>query len=165
MLEIKPITLREANLFVEENHRHHGRTAGCKFAVSAYKDGELAGVAICGRPVGRYMDDGETLEIYRNCTNGTKNACSFLYGACCRVAREMGYAKVITYTLQSEDGASLKASGFVCEGIAGGTHWTTDRSAAGKSGYRQISIFQKEEKKPKEEMKKRWIRRLKVIEL
>ena len=36
----------------------------------------LCGVAICGRPVARYLDDGLTLEILRCCTDGTYNACS-----------------------------------------------------------------------------------------
>ena len=36
----------------------------------------------------------------------------------------MGYEKIITYTLESENGASLKASNFICEGIAGGVKWT-----------------------------------------
>ena len=40
----------------------------------------------------------------------------------------MGYKKVITYTLISENGASLKASNFVCDGEAGGTHWTGKRN-------------------------------------
>lgn len=35
--------------------------------------------------------------------------------------------KVITYTLASEDGASLKASNFQCEGLAGGARWTGKR--------------------------------------
>lgn len=51
-----------------------------------------------------------------------------LYGACCRVARAMGYKKIITYTLISEDGASLRASNFTDDGEAGGTHWTGVRN-------------------------------------
>ena len=47
-----------------------------------------------------------------------------LYGAAVRAAKAMGYHKVITYILDSECGASLKASGFVCEGPAGGMEWT-----------------------------------------
>lgn len=39
----------------------------------------------------------------------------------------MGYEKVITYILESENGASLKASNFICEGKAGGTIWTGSR--------------------------------------
>ena len=88
----------------------------------------MVGVSVCGRPVSRYLDDGLTCEINRLCTDGTRNACSMLYGASCRIAKAMGYKKVITYILQSENGSSLKASNFVCEGTAGGTHWTGNRN-------------------------------------
>lgn len=155
-LIIRPITLKAANEYVNRYHRHHNGTVGCKFAISVYADDALHGVAICGRPVGKYLDDGTTLEINRVCTDGTKNACSKLYGACCRIAKEMGYEKVITYTLQSEGGASLKASNFTCEGIAGGTHWTGQRNPDSKS-Y-QLSLFNNE--KSAAEMKQRWSRRL-----
>ena len=69
------------------------------------------GVAIAGRPVCRRLDDGKTLEILRVCTDGTPNACSFLYSRCAKIARLMGYQRVITYTLESEGGASLWAVG------------------------------------------------------
>lgn len=39
MLEIVPMTLREANAFVEQNHRHHGATVGHKFSIGL-SDGE-----------------------------------------------------------------------------------------------------------------------------
>lgn len=127
-MEIKPITFREASDFINENHRHHKATVGHKFSIGLYDGEKLVGVAVCGRPVSRYLDDGETCEINRLCTDGTKNACSMLYGASCRVAKEMGYVRVITYILSSENGSSLKASGFICEGEAGGTHWTGKRN-------------------------------------
>jgi len=126
--KIVPITLKIANQFVNNFHRHHNATTGCKFAIGLKKSEDLIGVAICGRPVSRYLDDGLTLEINRVCTLGDKNACSMLYGACCRIAKEMGYKKVITYILESENGASVKASGFIYDGIAGGTHWTGKRN-------------------------------------
>ena len=88
----------------------------------------MVGCAVSGRPVSRYLDDGMTCEINRLCTDGTRNACSILYGASCRVAKAMGYKRVITYILESENGASLKASNFACEGIAGKTHWTGARN-------------------------------------
>lgn len=88
----------------------------------------MIGCAICGRPVSRHLDDGLTCEINRLCTDGTYNACSMLYGACCRVAKAMGYKLIITYILESENGASLKASNFNCDGVAGGTHWTGARN-------------------------------------
>lgn len=145
-LEIRPITLKTANDFVLENHRHHGKTAGCKFAVGCFIGEKMAGCAICGRPISRYLDDGKTLEINRVCTDGTKNACSKLYGACCRVAKGMGYKKIITYTLQSETGKSLTASNFICDAEkTGGKIW------AGK---------RKRDNRVPMEYKKRWTRDL-----
>lgn len=126
--EIRPITLREANDFVNNNHRHHNGTVGCKFSIGLYEVDKLIGVAICGRPVSRYLDNGDVCEINRLCTLGDDNACSMLYGACARIAKHMGYKKIITYILQSESGTTLKASNFVCEGEAGGTHWTGKRN-------------------------------------
>ena len=126
-MKIIPITFKTANAYVTQFHRHHKPTVGCKFCIGCEDGGQFVGVAICGRPVSRHYDNGITLEINRLCTNGTLNACSKLYGACVRIAREMGYSKVITYILASEDGASLKASNFVCEGKVGGTIWTGAR--------------------------------------
>lgn len=119
MLHIRPIHLKNANEYVKRFHRHNLPTVGGKFSVACYDNERMCGVAICGRPTARKLDDGQTLEIYRNCTDGTKNACSKLYGACVRIAKEMGYSKVITYILESENGASVKASNFVCMGKAG----------------------------------------------
>ena len=119
MLRIKPLHLREANEYVKKYHRHNLPVVGGKFAVGCYDNNRLCGVAICGRPTARNADNGTTLEIYRNCTDGTKNACSKLYGACVRIGKEMGYEKIITYILESENGASVKASNFICEGKAG----------------------------------------------
>lgn len=150
-IQIIPCTYKAACEFVNKNHRHHIASQGCKFCLGLMKDNKLCGVAICGRPVSRYLDDGFTLEINRLCTDGTRNACSMLYGACCRVAKAMGYKKVITYILESENGASLKASNFVCEGQAGGTHWTGIRT------QRQMSFI---ENKTPEEMKVRWSKEL-----
>lgn len=128
MLRIHPISFREAADYCNQNHRHHNAPRGCKFAISCKEGDSVVGVAICGRPVSRHLDDGKTLEINRVCTDGTRNACSKLYGACVRIAKDMGYSKVITYTLVSEDGASLRASNFRDCGEAGGTHWTGKRN-------------------------------------
>lgn len=127
MLEIRPLHLSEAKEYVSQYHRHNIPPVGGKFAVGCYHDDELCGVAICGRPVARKSDNGRTLEIYRCCTDGTYNACSKLYGAVCRIARDMGYKRVITYTLSSENGSSLRASNFENEGEAGGLAWTGSR--------------------------------------
>ena len=105
-------------------------TAGHKFSIGCAKDGELVGVAIVGRPVSRYLDDGWTLEVNRLCTTGEKNACSILYAASARAAKAMGYRKIITYTLDSESGSSLRAAGWSCAGMAGGKCWTGSRKPA-----------------------------------
>lgn len=146
MTNIIPISLKQANDYVTAYHRHHKAVRGCKFSIALVdENNKIVGVAICGRPVSRYYDNGTTLEINRLCTNGYKNACSKLYGACCRIAKEMGYKKIITYTLESENGASLKASNFICDGIAGGKIWTGSRC-------RDNGVPQ--------EMKKRWVKQL-----
>lgn len=124
MMKVIPVTMKQANEFVLSHHRHHGKVRGCKFCIGAVDgDGALHGVAIVGRPVSRYLDDGRTVEVTRLCTDGYRNACSFLYGACVRIARQMGYAKLMTYILESEDGASLRASGWTDKGICGGGNW------------------------------------------
>ena len=129
-LALTPISLREANAFVERNHRHHKGVTGHKFSIGCTRDGELVGVAIMGRPVSRYLDDGLTLEVNRLCTTGVENACSMLYGAAARAARAMGYQKIITYTLDTEPGTSLRAAGWQCTGPAGGERWTGKRRPA-----------------------------------
>ena len=122
-LTIAPIGLRAANAYVTDLHRHHGSTRGHKFSIACLDDDRLCGVAIAGRPVARALDDGYTLEVLRVCTDGTPNACSKLYGAVRRAAREMGYRKIITYTLAEESGASLRAAGWSVDGTTRGDSW------------------------------------------
>lgn len=130
MLTLVPISLADANAFVARNHRHHKPVTGHKFSIGCTENGELVGVAIVGRPVSRYLDNGLTLEVNRLCTTGSKDACSFLYAAAARAAKAMGYRKIITYTLDTEPGTSLRAAGWVCAGIAGGKRWTGQRRPA-----------------------------------
>ena len=125
-LRVVPISLRAANAYVAENHRHHPATRGHKFSVAVRdQHDELRGVAIAGRPVARMLDDGETLEVLRVCTDGTKNACSMLYGAVRRAAIAMGYppARVFTYTLATEPGTSLHAAGWRRDAESRGGEW------------------------------------------
>jgi hypothetical protein len=112
-LTIIPLTLRRANAFVAEHHRHHKPCRGQKFSIGVATDGgELVGVAIIGRPVARHFDDGLTAEVNRSCTDGTPNANSALYGAAWRACRAMGYLRLITYTQEGEGGASLRGAGW-----------------------------------------------------
>ncbi len=126
-LEGVPMTLKEANAFVEQNHRHHGPVVGHKFSIGLSDGEKIVGVAIVGRPVARHLDDGWTLEVNRLCTDGTRNACSMLYAAAWRTAHAMGYKRLVTYILDTETGTSLKAAGWKCVGQAGGLRWTGKR--------------------------------------
>ena len=122
-LRVVPVDFAEANAFVATQHRHHKPMPGCKFSVAVADGEKIVGVAMVGRPVARMSDNGLTLEVNRCCTDGTKNACSMLYGAAWRVARSMGYERLITYTLPEEGGASLRASNWRCIGLRGGGNW------------------------------------------
>jgi hypothetical protein len=118
------MTLRAAREYVNEHHRHHKAPQGGLFAVGCEVEGKMVGCAIVGKPVARMLNDGKTVEITRLCVDGTRNACSFLYRVCVRVANAMGYRKVLTYTLATEDGASLKGAGFTCTGKTSGGSWS-----------------------------------------
>lgn len=120
---VVPLPLAEANAFVAQHHRHHGRVVGHKFCLGVAIGELVRGVAIVGRPVARHLDDGLTLEITRVATDGAKDACSALYGACRRAAFAMGYKRLVTYTLASESGVSLRAAGYRLIGEAGGGAW------------------------------------------
>lgn len=121
---VHPITFKAACAFVKQYHRHHMPPQGHKFSISLWVGDILAGVVIAGRPVSRYQDDGKTVEITRMCVKpGYRNGCSLLYARAARVAREMGYARMITYTLEKESGASLRAVGFQEKGISPGGSW------------------------------------------
>ena len=145
-----PITQKQANEFIERLHRHHKPARGDKFRLGVEADGVLVGVAQVGRPVARGLDDGKTLEVTRMCTDGTKNACSFLYSKAARIAKELGYEQIITYILDTENGATLKASGWEFDGFTRGGSWSC-------------------ESRPRDDNaptcpKQRWIKKLKIPE-
>lgn len=123
MLRVVPCTIRQAKDYVAQHHRHHRAPIGGLFALAAMDGDRLCGVALVGRPVARGLDDGQTAEVTRLCTDGTRNACSKLYGRARRAALALGYRKVVTYTLPEEGGASLRGAGWKCAGPAGGGSW------------------------------------------
>ena len=113
-MEVRPTPLRVARAFVGEHHRHAPVTSkGALFAVSLVLEDEVVAVGIATRPISRHMQDGRTIEISRCCTLGHHNAASMVYGALCRAAKALGYKRAITYTIEGEDGVSLRAAGFV----------------------------------------------------
>lgn len=123
-LEIVPTTVRAASAFVAQHHRHHRPPRGAILAIAAAEAGKVVGVVMLGRPVARRLQDDWTVEVIRLATDGTRNACSMLYGAAWRAARALGYRRCVTYTLPKEGGASLRASGWRLIGEAGGGSWS-----------------------------------------
>lgn len=123
MLSVQPLTIKAANRLVKDWHRHSKPVRGALFAVGLSHDGELCGAAIIGRPIAKAQQDGYTAEVVRLVTDGTKNACSRLYGAACRAGFSLGYKRVLTYTKATESGVSLRAAGFTFDGVTrGGKH-------------------------------------------
>ena len=114
-LRLVPITRKEAREFVARHHRHSQPHVTERFQVGLSNGAGLVGVAVAGLPSARLLCDGETIEITRLCTLGDRNAASMLYGAMLRAAKALGYRRAFTYTLQSESGASLKASGWTLD--------------------------------------------------
>ena len=122
-LSVIPCSLQDAREYVRQVHRHHAPPLSGLFAVACADGERVCGVAIVGRPVARLNADGFTAEVTRLATDGTKNACSALYAACWRACRALGYRKLITYTLASEPGTSLVASGWTEVGRVKGRSW------------------------------------------
>jgi hypothetical protein len=118
-----PLTRAEAVAFLERHHRHHTPAQGGKFRFGCAREGRLVGVIQVGRPGNRVLDNGGILEVTRLCTDGTANACSFLYARAAKIAWLMGYRRIITYILDSEDGASLRAAGWRKEADVAGRSW------------------------------------------
>lgn len=144
-LHIVPLELSEANALVSAWHRHHQPSQGHRFSLGVVDEaGAVHGAAIVGRPVARLAGSPrDVLEVVRLVTDGTPNACSALYGAAARVGRALGYLRIQTYILDEETGASLRASGWECDGAAGGGQWKhtdgrprrTDRPTGPKSRW------------------------------
>lgn len=123
-LSLCPITRAEASAFVRRFHRHHKPAVGDVFRVAVHNGARIVGCATVGRPVSRLLDDGRVLEINRLCVEeGHPNAASMLLGACKRAAWALGYTRLVTYTLASEGGASLRAAGYRVVGERADRSW------------------------------------------
>lgn len=127
--EIVPVPWREAREFVRAHHRHCKPPAGWRFGAGIRNGRKLIGVVIVGRPVARAIDASSVVEVNRLCirtdiADGLAwNACSMLYGWAAREAKARGFQRVITYTLDSEAGTTLKAAGWTPEAVTRGGSW------------------------------------------
>ena len=122
-LRVVHVELKEANEFIACHHRHHKPVVGHRFSIGCTLNGKLVGVVIVGRPVARLTDQRNVVEVTRLATDGTKNACSFLYSAAARAAKELGYKRIQTFILESEPGTSLRAAGWKFERMTAGGTW------------------------------------------
>jgi hypothetical protein len=138
-VRVTPVTLREARSFVAQHHRHHEMPQGGLFGIAASAGDVVQGVVIVGLPVARKLRDGFTAEVTRLCVwpvcpivhdaahpkrECSHDACSMLYAAAWRAAKALGYRRLVTYTLATEPGTSLRAAGWRCLGEAGGGSWS-----------------------------------------
>lgn len=125
-MRARPVTLKEAQAFVGELHRHHKAPVGHRFSIGCEQAGNLVGVATIGRPVAPKTEQYKIAEVTRLCTDGSKNACSFLYALAARICRDMGFTRIQTFILPTESGVSLRAAGWVFDG---------ESNDAGKKGW------------------------------
>lgn len=154
-----PMTITKANSHVAKHHRHNTPVVGALFALGVSVRGETVGVAIVGRPKARALDNGENCEIVRLCVQdgySELHVCSNLYGRCIRIARELGYRKIITYTLEAESGCSLRAAGFSRAAEVKPSNW--DR--LGRKRARVVQTLFGPVEKYQEAAKIRWERNL-----
>lgn len=126
-MRVCPLTLKQLNALITEMHRHHKPVVGHRFSLGLLIDEKLIGGCSIGRPVSRELDQYAIAEVTRLVTDGTKNACSMLYGAAARVCAAMGFDQIQTYILDSEPGTSLKASGWKLDGLTNGGNWNCNQ--------------------------------------
>ena len=131
-LELRPLGVRAACDEVARLHRHLPRVVGGLFAASVYSSGELVGVGVASLPKARMSRDGFTVEITRIATDGHRNACSKLYGALLRASSAVGYRKAVTFTRLDEPGTSLRAAGFVDDGVTRDESWSRPSRGRGE---------------------------------
>ena len=125
------VELKDANVFIERLHRHHSRIQGHRFSLGALFCDRLVGVIVVGRPVGG-QHQSDWVEVTRCCTDGTFNACSFLYAVAARAGAALGFQRIQTYILDTEPGVSLKAAGWQFERMSHPVGWHHDGGRAAR---------------------------------
>lgn len=123
MMIVRPCTVKRAIKFVAAVHRRLPKIQGAMWAVRVLRDGEIVGVACVGNPARELMEDGVLCVLRVAVIEGNPNACSMLYGACSRAARDMGATDCVTYTHLDEPGTSLRAAGWIDGGETEGGEW------------------------------------------
>lgn len=149
-----PVTGKRALKWIAETHRHLPKLQGALFAVGVEQNGELVGVGTAGNPPRVWQGTGRfviTRVAVRSDLPGVGEhaspACTMILSALCRAGAALGYSEAWTYTLPEESGPTLKAAGFVEQGMTeGGEHSRPSRPRAPAV---------------RPEPKRRWMRKLK----
>jgi hypothetical protein len=143
-LIVRPITIKQANSFVFDHHRHSRPVVGGKWAIALMRGDELVGVAISGRPVSRVLQQRGYMEINRVCViEGVEGGCSMLYRRCRRIGQLMGYERFVSYNLETESGASLRAAGFEAVAkVRGRQHDTPSRRRVIKTNISDMTRWE-----------------------
>lgn len=134
-LRLRPWTVKRADAlaFVSSVHRRRPKVQGAMWCVSVRDESEIVGVALVGWPSRMHSNDEiDTLCVLRvaakpdrdDPTKGIKNVCSMLYGACWKAARAMGAESMVTFTDLDENGVSLRAAGWIEDGVTSGGEWS-----------------------------------------
>jgi len=129
-LELRAVTFSVAAAFVHRHHAHCEAPVGWRFGAAVWNGLTLIGVVMVGWPVARGFRDKGKVEVNRLCVRRDVptplrwNACSKLYGWAAAEAERRAYTSIITYTRADEDGASLRAAGWVKEASVRGRSWS-----------------------------------------
>ena len=132
MLTLVPMSLKDANTFVAAHHRHHKPVTGHKFSIGCAAEGRLVGVAIVGRPVSRYLDNGLTLEVTRLCTTGEKKRLQ--YAVLCGGEGGKGYRLPQDHHLHVGHGGRSQYPGSGLDVYGAGRGKTLDRQTLSRCG-------------------------------
>jgi hypothetical protein len=117
-LRIEPVSWQQAKSFVDRFHKHCEPPSGWRFGAAIRNGYQTIGVVTVGRPVARAFDHTKIVEVNRLAVRRDVapalvwNGCSMLYGWAAREARKRGFERIVTYTLESEPGTTLRAAGW-----------------------------------------------------
>ena len=132
-LVIRDIAFAAAKNFIDKHHEHCGPPVTWRFGASVWNGSTMIGVATVGNPVARGLCHRGTLEVNRLCIRRdipsalNWNAASMLYGWCAREAARRGWAHIVSYIREDEDGTSLQAAGWTKEATVRGRGWHSNR--------------------------------------
>lgn len=137
-LRVVPVTLAAARAMVERHHSHHHAPVGGLLACAVAEGERVCCVAVLSRPVARMLDArGDTAEVTRVASDGTRHAASMCLAAITRAALSLGWRRLVSYTLLGEAGTSYRAAGWHVAGLveaSDGWHSRAGRTIAQGGG-------------------------------